>query len=371
MAKATKHYGGWRIRWTDESGKRKSAVYEDRRDAELELQRRQLETEERRRGLRTAATIPKTFDAIAAYWEQHRAPQKKRNGRDDVCILKRLREGFGMLSLGEPAAWLPAIDNYIASKSSLHRKTLSNHLTLLGSLLRLAVELGWMVRAPRVRKPKVRAINHDFSYLRTADEVARFLRAAMDEGEHVHALYITAVYTGARAGELAGLRWDDVDLERRLITIQRSFDGSTKADDLRYVPIVDALLPALRSWRLRHPGRLVFTNRDGGMLKPSGRVFQETLHGVLEQAGFPKVERNGKPRPYIRFHDLRHSFASHWLLNGGDLFKLQKILGHKTVAMTLRYAHLAPAAFRDDYARFGSGAANDCPVLQLKSRSSN
>jgi hypothetical protein len=68
-----------------------------------------------------------------------------------------------------------------------------------------------------------------------------------------------------------------------------TFDGPTKADDVRYVPIVDALLPTLRAWRLRHPGRLVSTNRDGGMLAPSGRIYQEVLHRVLDAAGFPRI----------------------------------------------------------------------------------
>jgi hypothetical protein len=90
------------------------------------------------------------------------------------------------------------------------------------------------------------------------------------------------------------------------------------------------------------------------MYQPSARIFQEALHRVLQDAGFPKVARSGKERPYIRFHDLRHTFASHWVMGGGDLFKLQKILGHKTVQMTMRYAHLQPTAFRDDYGRLGT-----------------
>jgi hypothetical protein len=67
----------------------------------------------------------------------------------------------------------------------------------------------------------------------------------------VFALYATAVFTGMRAGELGGLRWDDVDFDKRLVTVQRSFDGPIKAGDIRYVPILDALLPVLRAWRLR------------------------------------------------------------------------------------------------------------------------
>ena len=60
----------------------------------------------------------------------------------------------------------------------------------------------------------------------------------------------------------------------------------------------------------------------------------------------PGIER-------IRFHDLRHTFASHWMLKGGDLYRLQKILGHKSIAMTQRYAHLSPDAFQQDWGRFG------------------
>jgi integrase len=170
-----------------------------------------------------------------------------------------------------------------------------------------------------------------------------------------------------RAGEIAALEWPDVDLERRLVTVQRSFDGPTKSDRVRYVPVLDPLLPVLRAWRLRHAGRLVFTSMAGTMIQPSARIFQEVLHRVLEAAGLPKVERGGKERPYVRFHDLRHTFASHWVMKGGDLFKLQKILGHQSVQMTMRYAHLAPDAFKEDYARLGTPLADsDSAIIELK-----
>jgi integrase len=149
--------------------------------------------------------------------------------------------------------------------------------------------------------------------------------------------------------------------------VQRSFDGPTKSDKVRYVPILDPLLPVLKAWRLRHPGRLVFTNQAGTMFQPSARIFQEVLHRVLDAGGFAKVQRNGRARPYVRFHDLRHTFASHWVAKGGDLFKLQKILGHQSVQMTMRYAHLAPEAFASDYARLGPAMMlGGAVVVELK-----
>jgi integrase len=368
MAKATKHYGKWRIRWVDENGDRKSEVFDDRREAAFQLQQRELEAEERRRGLKVAPGKPQAFGVLADYWVKHRVPQKRSGHHDESIIRKHLRPAFGTVTLDNPAIWIELVDRYVVAHANLNKKTVANHLTLLVTMLNVAVDLGWLTKVPRIRKPKVRLISQDFSYLRTDEEIGRLLAAAKEEDEAVAVFYATAVYTGARAGELAGLRWDDVDLEQRLITIQRSFDGPTKADDVRYVPVLDVLLPILRTWRLRHPGRLVFTNRDGGMLGPSGRIFQEVLHRVLARAEFPWIQRGGKRVRYIHFHDLRHTFASHWVMKGGDLFKLQKILGHKSVAMTLRYAHLQPAAFREDYARFGAGASTGAEVIALPQR---
>jgi integrase len=169
-------------------------------------------------------------------------------------------------------------------------------------------------------------------------------------------MYSTAVFSGLRAGELAGLRWDDVSFDRRLITVQRSYKSTTKSGELRHVPLLDGLLEVLKEWRLQSKGPLVFPNYAGNMHRKSDYIFQETLHRVLDRARFPKVERRGKLTWYITWHGTRHSFASHWMMRSGDLFKLQRILGHADSVTTQRYAHLAPSAFDQDHARF-SGLA--------------
>lgn len=180
----------------------------------------------------------------------------------------------------------------------------------------------------------------------------RFLAAARTaEGDEVFFFYAFAICTGLRAGELAALRWDAIDLNRRLITVSRSFATTTKANDVRYVPILDPLLPLLQTRKLQSRGAFVFTNNKGKMFASSDRIFQEVLHRVLAAGRFPAITQGGKPVRYITFPGLRHTFASHWVMNGGDLFKLQKILGHKNVQMTMRYAHLAPDAFAQDYGR--------------------
>jgi len=214
----------------------------------------------------------------------------------------------------------------------------------------------WLRDPPEIKKPTIRLIDDDFDFLKTDTEIARFLAAAFAESEKVYVLYATAIYTGLREGELAGLKRDRIDLSKRLITVQFSYDGPTKSSDLRRVPILDPLLPILRSWLMKNPGPFVFPSEAGTMLKDSARIFQEVMHRVIDRAGFPKVMRDGRTRRYITFHDLRHTFASHWMMNGGDIFRLQKILGHKDPKMTMRYSHLAPDAFTSDYSRLGQVA---------------
>ena len=356
MAKPTKHGDKWRIRWLDERAHRQSAVFDDYKRAQAELSRRQVEVEEIRRGVRNAPPPEKTLGDLFEYWVEKRAVRKRSKKDDESIIRKHLRPAFGTMKLRDFGA--EDVDGYINAKiddEELSDKTVSNHVTLLSTMLRMAAgfKVPWILHAPRLRKPKVALFGTDYQWLRSDDEVRRFLAAARVEDEHVFVFYALAIFSGMRAGELAALEWPDIDLERRLMAVQRSFDGPTKSDRVRYVPILDPLLPLLRQWRLKHPGRLVFTNMAGTMFAPSARIFQEVLHRVLAAAEFPKVQRNGKERPYVRFHDLRHTFASQWVMKGGDLFKLQKILGHQSVQMTMRYAHLAPDAFKDDYARLG------------------
>lgn len=348
MSSPVKHYGRWRIRWIDADGKRRSEVYIKHRDAELALQRHEVEAEEIRRGLRPKPLAARTYGELADYWLEHRSP-KKRSEKDDKSIFrKHLRPAFGSALVSEVT--VARVDEWRQSLE-VAVKTEFNILTLLISTLHLAVDLGWLRDMPAIKKPKLTDIGTNYRYLRTDEEILRFLRAAINRDELLFQLYATAIYTGMRAGELAALRWDAVDLDRRLITVCQSFTNPTKAGYVRYVPVLDPLLPLLRDWREKNPLELIFPSKAGTMLQPSARVFQEHLHDVLIAAGLNPIKLDEREVPYLTFHGLRHTWASHWMMRSGDLFKLQRIGGWKSFAMVQRYAHLSPEAFVGEYGR--------------------
>jgi integrase len=370
--------GKWRIRWIDAEGRRQSDVFDSYNEAERQLRKRQVEAEEVRRGQRRAAPPEKTFGNLCDYWIEHRAVEK-RSRKDDLSIIRRhLRPAFGAIRLRDLG--VEHFDRYKEARAGLSPKTVANHLTLTGTMLRLAVEdLHWLLVAPAIRKPRVDPDDEvDPPWLKTQDEIRRLLDAARAEAEPGQVLtevpfvlYATAVYTGMRAGELAGLRWDDVDLERRTIHVRRSYAGKTKTRaSRRHVPIVDALLPVLRGWQLRWPqveGGWVFPGQTGKMLCESARVFQEVLHRCLDRAGFARPTA-GRHVHAIHFHSLRHTFACHWRLNGGPLDDLIRVLGHTSKAMTEVYANVGGYHRPAHFALFPTAARGPAAeVIPLRS----
>ncbi len=176
----------------------------------------------------------------------------------------------------------------------------------------------------------------------TKGEAETFLRYADSkhkENRTPYLIYLTALLTGMRAGELFALKWDSVDLAKNLITIRRSTDRlkgtikeTTKSNKIRYVGISDDLFAELTKHRNKNTkAEFVFENNIKDFIDPDN--FRNRFF-------IKDVKKSGVK--LIRFHDLRHTFASHYVMNGGTIYGLQMILGHSDVKTTMRYAHLAP-----------------------------
>jgi integrase len=185
----------------------------------------------------------------------------------------------------------------------------------------------------------------------STEEVHKLLEAA--HGDRLEALYVLAVTTGMRRGELLALRWQDVDLENATISVRSTLtrDGGrytigepkTKKSR-RSVQLTASAVQALKR-HLEHQLRyieilgdqyedrgLVFTTDTGSPINPSN-LRQRSLASLLEKAGLP----------HIRFHDLRHTCATILLSKGVHPKFVQELLGHATIAITLdTYSHIMP-----------------------------
>lgn len=168
------------------------------------------------------------------------------------------------------------------------------------------------------------------------EEIEKFLSVNKDDPNYW--LFVIAMNTGMRRGELAGLCWDRVDFETGFIHITRLRDRNGLADrtktrnSQRRIPMSDVVRHGLMELKVRnHHPEFVFCHSYG---KP---FDEQHIYWYFQRA-----QKKAELSNHYRFHDLRHTFASHFVMNGGSLYDLQKLLGHARFEETQRYAHLAP-----------------------------
>lgn len=145
--------------------------------------------------------------------------------------------------------------------------------------------------------------------------------------DYLMPMVILALNTGLRRGELFNLNWTDINLEAKQLTVQ---GGGAKSGNTRYLPLNDEAFSTPVTWRNQTPGR--------GFVFPSP-VTGERLNDI--KSSWTKLRKLANIQNF-RFHDCRHHFASKLVMAGVDLNTVRELLGHASLNMTLRYAHLAP-----------------------------
>ena len=223
--------------------------------------------------------------------------------------------------------------------------TINTLFASLSAAFTYFIDQGWCSVNP-VRSIKTLHVSErPFVWLQSAGDVQKLLSACND---NIRTLVAVLVGTGLRLDEALHLTWADIDLGHRVIHVHRGRRGAPKSGRLRHVPIFDSVLTVLREMKLAKGKNTLLwpgANRDElGEQLPRNKtsVFRPFKAAVL-RAGVAKK---------LRIHDLRHTFAGLFLASGGDIFKLSKILGHSSVAITQQvYAHLHPDAFAEDYSR--------------------
>jgi integrase len=183
--------------------------------------------------------------------------------------------------------------------------------------------------------------------LKRALDEKKYRKGTNDLNKTVHRLrliVLIAVATGMRASEIFGLLWSDVMYSEGLLAVRAKLKGGK----MRYVPMTPELASELRQFPVVINEDRIFPPKPGAT---SGR---QRLEGSFED-----LLEGAKIRDF-RFHDLRHTFASWYMMNGGDLYELAKILGHSNIKMTERYAKLG----RQHIARTGNTAREIWKLLE-------
>ena len=222
-------------------------------------------------------------------------------------------------------------------------KSVNNHLAVLRKLLNLAVEYKKLPSAPKVKA--LRIGEQDFDFL-SFEETERFVAATPPEWT---TMILVALKTGLRIGELLALKWEDLDLRAGKLIVKRTLwqgkEGSPKGGRRREVPLSKQTVKLVQAHR-HLIGPYLFTRPDGS--HHTHNQLQDLIPRICKLAGLPKR---------LTWHDLRHTFASHLVMKGRSLVEVQQLLGHTTIAMTMRYAHLSPEVKRDAVEALDSLAA--------------
>jgi len=218
-------------------------------------------------------------------------------------------------------------------------------ITPMCAILRAAARRGWCA-SPAFERPKPPPAR--LRYL-TEDEAERLIAASAD---HLRPLVVFLLYTGARLGEALRLDWRDVDLEARRVRFTRTKSGRPRGVPLHERAFLAlANLPHREGAVFRTPAGAPYADRDGrggGQIKTAWRGACIRA-GLVETTGH-RIDAKGRRRPIlrptVRVHDLRHTFASWLVMRGAPLRTVAELLGHASLDMVMRYAHLSPDHLR-------------------------
>lgn len=271
-------------------------------------------------------------DFADEYLEYSRANKAKRSYERDVLTL----EGHVLDVWGDQhltGITPKMIEDYKAQRlQHVVAGTVNRELDTIKNMLRKAVEWGYLSSSPGTSVKKLRTGTPHFRYLSGAETKKLLDACKRSDNPQLYPFVVVALNTGMRLGEITALEWKDIDFRRGILRVDNKKDHHTKNYQVRTIPMNEFLIEVLRKTPRRLDSPYVFTRKDG-------EKFQKMRTGYRNA-----VKRSGIP--HVRFHDLRHTFASHLVMGGVDIRTVQELLGHKDIRMTMRYSHLGPDHMR-------------------------
>ena len=272
----------------------------------------------------------KTFgDMMDKFMAEHAPTVSENTQRSYTTSLKFLLPHFGDSNLISISPKMISRYKVLRKGDGVKPATVNRELAMLSKAFSLAAkEWEWLKDNPVSRVSKEKENNARDRWL-SKDEEKRLLD---NSPEWIKQIIIFSLNTGLRLGELTGLEWSRVDISNKTILIDNSKNGEQRTIPLNKYAL-DVVKQRLRVKSLKYD--YVFINRYSWKINPNS--LRDAFRKILR-----KVEIDD-----FRLHDLRHSFATRLTQSDVDLYKISKLLGHKDIKMTQRYAHHCPDSLRE------------------------
>lgn len=293
-------------------------------------------------------TFRDAVEPFLAYAATRRKASTLRGHRQSLRMISRASWAGSLLGEIRP----PQLQAWTVQriKGGVSGATVNRNLNVISALYRWAIRSGHVSENPasKVERFSERGRARE-TYLTAAE--SRALIEVCSPG--TRDVVLAALHTGMRRGELLALRWRRVDVERREIVVESATEKTGRG---RVVPMTDVLHARLVELRREHPRSIhgddpVFVLLDGSEL--TSKILRNGFEGAVRRCAAIPVDKREK----VTFHCLRHTAASLMVAEGVPLFDVAKILGHSTLAVTMRYAHFAPEAGRAGIEKLGKALA--------------
>lgn len=230
--------------------------------------------------------------------------------------------------------------------AQLSNKTINGIVTFVQAVLNYGVENGFIKENPVLKFRKLPQVKPKIHFLNEV-QIPIFIELAKLHTPTYYTFFYTALFTGMRRGELLGLEWSDIDFKKAKITINKQiYKGvkqATKTNKERVIDIPENLLKVLKQHRNTNTvlSKLVFHNKEGKPIHPYN-MEHAYFHPLIKKCNEILDEENKIEK--LRFHDLRHTYATYLLSKGIPVKYVQEQLGHSTARMTLdTYASVMPS----------------------------
>ena len=294
---------------------------------------------ERLRTIRHGQELPKQkkktpfFNDVAERYLEWVKTNKTRAGEDDISRYNcQLKGRFDGKRLNEITSFDLERIKADLLKRGLSPASVKHGLVLFRQMVNKAIDWRMYKGENPIKGVKMPVLQNQRERFLSHEEAGFLLSELKKTSLQLHDMALLSLHCGLRAGEIFNLKTQDLDFENGLITI-----SNPKNKESRKAFMTNAVKEMLLFRVTETPDDLIFKARKHhGRIKAVSQAFRKAVDGL----GFNKGVAD--PRQFITFHSLRHTFASWLALQGEPILTIKELLGHKTLAMTQRYAHLIP-----------------------------